>query len=93
MPGPPSSPRSPPDCVLQTLVEGQSKDVWVPLEKTQTGEVRLRLEVLGRDYDLAREAEAVASRSAQTSAVTTSDGEGLWDTPQRFGVCETERLI
>jgi hypothetical protein len=53
----------------------------VPLEKTQTGEVRLRLEVLGRDYDLAREAEAVASRSAQASAVTTLDGEGLWDTP------------
>jgi hypothetical protein len=78
---------------LQTLVEGQSKDVWVPLEKTQTGEVRLRLEILGRDYDLAREAEAVASRSAQVSAVTTLDGEVLWDTRWRFGVSEKERDV
>jgi hypothetical protein len=36
---------------LQGLVEGQVKDVWVPLEKIKQGEIHLRIEVLGRDGD------------------------------------------
>jgi hypothetical protein len=36
---------------LQGLVEGQVKDVWVPLEKIKQGEIHLRIEVLGPDTD------------------------------------------
>ncbi|CAK9192592.1 unnamed protein product [Sphagnum troendelagicum] len=36
---------------LQGLVEGQVKDVWVPLEKIKQGEIHLRIEVLGPDAD------------------------------------------
>jgi Ca2+-dependent lipid-binding protein len=36
---------------LQGLVEGQVKDVWVPLEKIKQGEIHLRIEILGRDGD------------------------------------------
>jgi hypothetical protein len=37
---------------LQGLVEGQVKDVWVPLEKIKQGEIHLRIEVLGPDADV-----------------------------------------
>lgn len=53
------------------------REVWVPLEKANTGEVRLQLEVLGKDYDLAREADAVTARNAHVATVTKSEGKGL----------------
>ena len=51
--------------------------MWVPLEKAQTGEVRLQMEVLGKGYELAREADAVAAQNARATTVTERDGELL----------------
>ncbi|CAM6090440.1 unnamed protein product [Calypogeia fissa] len=37
---------------LQGLEDGTKKDVWVPLEKIKQGEIRLRIEVVGPDYEI-----------------------------------------
>lgn len=36
---------------LEGLVEGSVRDVWVPLEKVNTGELRLRIEAVRIDDD------------------------------------------
>jgi Ca2+-dependent lipid-binding protein len=36
---------------LQGLDDGAKKDIWVPLEKIKQGEIRLRIEVHGSDYE------------------------------------------
>ncbi len=37
---------------LQAIEDGTVQDVWVPLEKTQQGEIRLKIEVLGSELEL-----------------------------------------
>ncbi len=37
---------------LQAIEDGTVQDVWVPLEKTQQGEIHLKIEVLGSELEL-----------------------------------------
>ncbi len=37
---------------LQGIEDGTVQDVWVPLEKTQQGEIHLKIEVLGSELEL-----------------------------------------
>ena len=37
---------------LEGLEEGETKDVWIPLEKVTTGEVRLKIEKKKKEKDI-----------------------------------------